>query len=256
MSERDGLRVTGLGVRYGGVVANEDVSINVEPGRIAGLIGPNGAGKTTLVDAVSGFAPSTGEVLLDGRRLDGLPAHRRCAAGLSRTWQSGELFSNLTVTENVLVAASPGGIGTLMRDIFGRRRAHDEARITEVLELTGLADDAQTVAGSLPLGRQKLVGVARALAGTPSIVLLDEPAAGLDSDESEELKGRLAAIAAQGIGVLLIDHDMSLVLSACHTVNVLQFGSMIFSGTPDEAMQDAAVVEAYLGAPMEESHHE
>ncbi|WP_127128893.1 ABC transporter ATP-binding protein [Georgenia sp. SYP-B2076] len=251
---RSGLAVSGLTVKYGGVVANNDVSLRVQPGRVSGLIGPNGAGKTTFVDAVSGFAASTGSVTLDGRRIDNLRPFRRCAAGLTRTWQSGELFSNLTVTENVLVASTPGGLGALVRDVFERRRRSRPERVDRVLELMGLSDRAEVVAGQLPLGQQKLVGVARALAGHCSVVLLDEPAAGLDNDESEELRARLRDVAAAGIGVLLIDHDMSLVVDVCDSVDVMQFGSIIFSGPPKEALSDDAVVEAYLGAPLEASH--
>jgi len=246
-----GLRTERLTVRYGGVVANSDVSLSVAPGQVVGLIGPNGAGKTTFVDAVTGFTACSGEVWLGERRIDGLAPHRRREIGLTRTWQSGELFGNLTVAENILVAARPGGVAALGRDIFGRRRSRDGRVVEQALAAVGLDAVGGTLARDLTLGQQKLVGVARALAGTCELVLLDEPAAGLDSHESLEFATRVRAIAEQGPGILLIDHDMSLVLGVCDVVYVLEFGKLIFSGPPDRARTDPAVVAAYLGVPME-----
>ncbi len=249
----NGLHTQGLTVRYGGLVANDSVTLDVEPGQVVGLIGPNGAGKTTFVDAVTGFTPSEGEVWLDGRRLDDLPPHRRRAVGLSRTWQSGELFANLTVAENILVAARPGGVKRLWHDIVGRRgRSRDG--VERALEVVGLEGAADTTARDLTLGQQKLVGVARALAGRCGLLLLDEPAAGLDSHESVAFADRIRDIAAEGPGVLLIDHDMSLVLGVCDIVYVMEFGKVIFAGTPTDARVDPAVVAAYLGVPMESAH--
>jgi branched-chain amino acid transport system ATP-binding protein len=248
---RAGLHTTSLTVRYGGVVANSDISLSVEPGQVVGLIGPNGAGKTTFVDAVTGFTTCTGTVELDGERLDGLPPHRRRALGLTRTWQSGELFGNLTVAENILVAARPGGAKALWRDVFRRSDAAGKAVVDRALDAVGLTGVGGTLARDLTLGQQKLVGVARALAGTCRLLLLDEPAAGLDSNESLEFAERVRSIAAQGPGVLLIDHDMSLVLGVCDVVCVLEFGIPIFTGPPEAARTDPAVVAAYLGAPME-----
>jgi branched-chain amino acid transport system ATP-binding protein len=233
------------------VVANKNVSIDIEAGGVVGLIGPNGAGKTTFVDAISGFAPATGRIQLAGVDMLRLPPHERRAAGLSRTWQAGELFANLTVRENVAVALAPGGLRALVRDVLGRRSTTMVRQVDDVLEQLGLAEHAEDVARELPLGKQKLVGVARALAGTCSTVLLDEPAAGLDTDESREMGARIRSIASRGIGVLLIDHDMALVLDICDTVNVLHLGSLIYSGPPAGAVEDAGVVEAYLGTPLE-----
>ena len=252
MSEHSaGLRTEHLTVRYGGVVANSDISLRVEPGQVVGLIGPNGAGKTTFVDAVTGFTSCSGEVWLGEQRIDGLVPHRRREIGLTRTWQSGELFGNLTVAENILVAARPGGVGALVRDVFGRRGSRDDAIVERALTAVGLEGVSRTLARDLTLGQQKLVGVARALAGTCELLLLDEPAAGLDSHESLEFATRVRAIAGQGPGILLIDHDMSLVLGVCDVVYVLEFGKLIFSGPPDAARTDPAVVAAYLGVPME-----
>lgn len=254
MSEQ-GLRTVGLTVRYGGLVANSDVSIDVEPGKVIGLIGPNGAGKTTFLDAVTGFTDAEGEVWLDGERIDALPAHRRRAAGVSRTWQSGELFGNLSAAQNLLVAIRTGGWKTLVRDLFGRHSdAEARAAVDPLLAAVGLDGVADVPTRDLTLGQQKLVGVARAMAGGASTLLLDEPAAGLDSVESEAFSTRVRAIADSGPGVLLIDHDMSLVLGVCDIVHVLEFGKQIFSGTPAQARTDPTVVAAYLGAPVEASH--
>ena len=246
-----GLSTRQLTVRYGGVVANSAVSLDVAPGQVVGLIGPNGAGKTTFVDAVTGFTSYTGEVWLNGRRCDRLAPHRRRAIGLSRTWQSGELFGNLSVAENILVAARPGGLLTMARDVFGRADPASRAVVDRALAAVGLEGVGGSLARDLTLGQQKLVGVARALAGACQTLLLDEPAAGLDSHESLEFAERVRNIAGQGPGILLIDHDMSLVLGVCDVVYVLEFGRVIFAGKPDQARTDPAVVAAYLGVPME-----
>lgn len=238
------LEIRGLTVRYGGVVANDDVDLTVGRGEVVGLIGPNGAGKTSLVDAVAGFTPSDGEVLLDGRRLDRLPPHRRRRAGLARTWQAGELFADLTVADNVAVATQRRGWRGFVADILGRSaRTGPDAS----LEMLGLGDDVGRLPDQLSLGRQRLVGVARALAGDSRVVLLDEPAAGLDTDESEAFGQIVRVMATHGHGVLLIDHDMNLVLNVCDRVYVLDFGRVIACGSPDEIRSDAAVVAAYLG---------
>ncbi|SOD74624.1 amino acid/amide ABC transporter ATP-binding protein 1 (HAAT family) [Jatrophihabitans sp. GAS493] len=252
-SSSDGLQARGITVRYGGVVANQDVSISVPPGQIVGLIGPNGAGKTSFVDALTGFAKASGEISMGGRRIDSLRPHQRRAAGLSRTWQSGELFASLTVAENILAGARPPRPSTIFRDLFLR---HDPgtAMVERALEIVGLPGSGGVRAGDLTLGQQKLVGVARALAGGCSTLLLDEPAAGLDSAESEEFAGRIRRIVDTGPGALLIDHDMGLVLSVCDTIYVLEFGKLIFRGTADEARNDPAVIAAYLGVPIEANH--
>ncbi|WP_207946613.1 ABC transporter ATP-binding protein [Actinomadura sp. 7K507] len=241
----------GLTVRYGGVVANDDIDLRVRPGSVVGLIGPNGAGKTTLVDAVTGFTPAEGEITLNGQSLTGMPPHKRKAGGLARTWQSAELFGNLTVEENLLVSARKVGFASLVRDVFGRAGAGRSA--DRALETVGLTDARGSLARDLTLGQQKLVGVARALAGRCDLLLLDEPAAGLDSNESREFGARVREIAKSGPGVLLIDHDMSLVLNVCDVVYVMEFGKVIFTGTPAEARVDASVAAAYLGSPMEEA---
>ncbi|APE34776.1 ABC transporter ATP-binding protein [Nocardia mangyaensis] len=240
------LRTHGLSVRYGGVVANTDIDIAVDAGEIVGLIGPNGAGKTTFVDAVTGFTEYTGSVTLDGIVLDRLGTHRRRRAGLARTWQAGELFGDLTVAQNLAVAIQPAGLRTLFADIVGRSVPPSET-IDAALELVGVPGVAAQRPDELALGQQKLVGVARALVGGSKVVLLDEPAAGLDTHESREFGRHLRRIAAAGIGVLLIDHDMSLVLDTCARLYVLDFGAVIAAGEPARIREDPRVIAAYLG---------
>jgi ABC-type branched-subunit amino acid transport system ATPase component len=231
------LTVTGVGVTYGGVIALEEVGFTVREGEILGLIGPNGAGKTTLVDAMSGFARCTGSVTLEGHSLDGLPPHRRSRAGLGRTFQGIELYDDLTVRENVLV-------GTTAAD-RSQGGEPDLDRLFSTLHLTAVAD--RTVA-ELSQGQRQLVSVARSLAGRPRVVLLDEPAAGLDSGESRWLGGRLQAARDAGVTVVMVEHDMGLVLEVCDRIVVLDLGKVIAVGTPAEIKTNPDVVRAYLGS--------
>lgn len=251
MSEKQaGMHTRGITVRYGGVTAVENVSISVLPSQVVGLIGPNGAGKTSFVDAITGFAQGKGTVMLGGRDLTHLKPHQRRAAGLARTWQAGELFSTMTVEENVLSSAAPPGAGTLFRDVF-MKRPERRAMVESHLDVVGLSGRAETPAGALALGQQKMVGVARAMAGGASTLLLDEPAAGLDSGESLEFADRMRHITANGTGILIIDHDVDLMIKACDVIYVLEFGKVIFEGTPSEMRSDQRVIAAYLGAPAE-----
>jgi branched-chain amino acid transport system ATP-binding protein len=239
------LHAEGVGVRFGGVHAVNGVDLEVREGQLVGLIGPNGAGKTTFVDAVTGFVPYTGRVSLDGEDLAGQPPHARARRGLGRTWQSTELFDDLTVRENLLVAAHRPSVRGLAAELFGRRGTSDSVdRALGLLELEALEDAMPT---ELTQGRRKLVGVARAIAMEPRLLCLDEPAAGLDAIESEELGRRLRALADGGTSTLLIDHDMGLVLTICDYIVVLEFGEVIGRGTPDEVRRDPRVIGAYLG---------
>jgi ABC-type branched-subunit amino acid transport system ATPase component len=242
------LDTVGLTVRYGGVVANSDVSIHVDAGEVVGLIGPNGAGKTTFVDAVTGFTPADGAVTLAGQRIDRLAPHRRRLAGLARTWQAGDLFTDLTVRQNLAVASGRSLLRNLWDDLSGRRSSVPD--VETVLETCGLRTVADRRPGELSPGQQKLVGVARALVGTAHVVLLDEPAAGLDTDQSSEFGVQVRAMAKDGLGVLLIEHDMSLVFDVCDWVYVLDYGTVIASGTPDAVRVEPAVVTAYLGSEI------
>jgi len=230
------LKVSGLSVAFGGVHALNDVSLEVGDGELVGLIGPNGAGKTTFVDAISGFVTGSGRVELDGRALTGLAPYERARRGLARTWQGTELFHDLDVRENLLVAgASPG----------------DAEQALAIFDMAWAAD---AMPDELAEGQRKLVGVARALAGSHRVVCLDEPAAGLDARESEELGQRLRALADAGQATLLIDHDMGLVLEICDRVVVLEFGQVIAGGPPGQIRRDPRVVAAYLGARHGEPH--
>ncbi|MCT9076185.1 branched-chain amino acid ABC transporter permease/ATP-binding protein [Streptomyces fulvoviolaceus] len=237
------LSVRDVGVRYGGVVAVDSVSFAVRSGEIVGVIGPNGAGKTTLLDAISGYSRSTGTVEFDGRPISSLKPHQRGRAGLGRTFQGIELYEDLSVEENVLVgeaAARHGG------DHVGTVQGLDlRNRLFETLHLSRFR--AQP-ARELSQGRRQLVSIARALAGRPRMLLLDEPAAGLDSSESRWLGDRLRAVRAAGVTVLLIDHDMGLVLDVCDRIVVLDIGKVIAEGTPAEVKADPRVATAYLGA--------
>ena len=240
------LSTAGLSVRFGGVRAVDDVDVVVEEGQLVGLIGPNGAGKTTFVDAITGFVRYTGRAELDGRDLAGMSPHARARRGLARTWQSTELFDDLSVRENLMVAAERPSWLALAAELVGRPSGDDTAtnQALDVLEIGSLAD---AMPSELTQGQRKLVGVARAIAMGPRLLCLDEPAAGLDTHESEELGRQLRQIADAGTATLLIDHDMGLVLTICDRIVVLEFGKVIAAGSPDEVRRDPLVVKAYLG---------
>jgi branched-chain amino acid transport system permease protein len=238
------LAIRDLSVAFGGVHAVIEVDLQVREGELVGLIGPNGAGKTTLVDAVTGFVPCTGRIELDGRDIGRLPAHERARLGLARTWQNTDLFDDLEVRENVAVAS--GGL------VRGSLREEDR-ELAEILDLVELGWAARAQPDQLSEGQRKLVGVARALAGGPRLLCLDEPAAGLDSRESDELGRTLRSLADRGQSTLLIDHDMGLVLNICDRVVVLEFGRVIAHGPPETVRQDPRVIAAYLGGGSEQA---
>jgi branched-chain amino acid transport system ATP-binding protein len=246
------LRAKGVSVSFGGVQALSGVDLEVGPGRLVGLIGPNGAGKTTFIDAISGFVRCRGRVELGGRDLSSAPPHARARRGLARTWQSVELFDDLTVRENLAVAAAhrrPMWAG--VKEALSRS-APAAPELDEALGLLGLEADADRLATDLPQGKRKLVGVARALAARPRLLCLDEPAAGLDVAESADLGRHLRTVVEAGTATLLVDHDMGLVLSVCDHVVVLNFGMVIAQGPPDVVRGDPDVVTAYLGSAAAE----
>jgi branched-chain amino acid transport system ATP-binding protein len=235
-----------LSVAYGGVHAVVDVNLRVGAGAIVGLIGPNGAGKTSAIDALSGFTPASGTITFDGADISTLPPHRRVQLGLVRTWQSVELFDDLTVRDNLSVASEPQGIRVFLRDLI--RPPKDQApQVDAALQAVGLPHIADELPTSLSQGDRKLVGVARALAASPKLLLLDEPAAGLDRDRSIEFGHHLRDLARGGLSMLLVDHNTQLVLDVCDYIYVLDFGSIIAEGNPSEIRSNRRVVEAYLG---------
>ncbi len=244
------LRVDDVSVAFGGVRAVDAVSLEVSPGTLTGLIGPNGAGKTTLLDACTGFVAARGEIRLAGERIDGLPPYRRARKGLVRTFQSLDLFDDLTVGGNVAVGAALGGHHRWWHQLRPRPAA-DAPAVREALRQVGLEGMADLAPNRLSQGRRALVALARALVARPVVLLLDEPAAGLDTHESEELGERLRAIRDRGTALLLVEHDMGLVLGHCDYVYVLDQGKLLASGTPQEIRRNDAVLTAYLGGPAD-----
>jgi branched-chain amino acid transport system permease protein len=235
------LQVTGLSVAFGGVKALSEVDLEVGEGELVGLIGPNGAGKTTLIDAVTGFVHHTGRVRLDGEDVGTLAPFEIAQRGCARTWQGTDLFDDLDVRENLAVAAGPA------RSADGSNGDGEADPAQATLRLLGLDPIADAMPGELSEGQRKLVGLARAMASRPRLLCLDEPAAGLDTRESQALGERLRELADQGQSTLLIDHDMGLVLGICDRVVVLEFGRVIANDAPDVVRGDGAVIAAYLG---------
>ena len=243
------LEVSGLTVRFGGVVALDDVGFAVHPGEVVGLMGPNGAGKTTFIDAVTGFVhPSAGRVTLDGRRIEGLPAHRRVRAGLSRSFQSLELFDDISVRDNLRAAADPRDLRSYATNLFWHRERPLPPRVTAAVADLELTEYLDATPDELPYGKRRLVAIARAIATDPSVLLLDEPGAGLDEHETAELGLVVRRLAEDwGIGVLLIEHDVKMLMETSDRVVVLDFGRKIAEGAPDLVRGDALVRAAYLG---------
>jgi ABC-type branched-subunit amino acid transport system ATPase component/branched-subunit amino acid ABC-type transport system permease component len=244
---RPGLRVQDLSVSYGGLKAVDHLSLDVPIGSIVGLIGPNGAGKTTFIDAVTGFTSSSGEVWQRGEDLTHMPAYERARRGLARTWQSVELFEELTVRANVMVGAERTSITRFTRDVFRPSGVQHLETVESLLWQLGLSGEVNKRPSELSLGQRKLVAIARALAMSPTTLLLDEPAAGLDQKESAELGERLIKIADSGVAILLVDHDMTMMFEICDELVVMQFGARIARGEPQEVRSNPRVIAAYLG---------
>lgn len=239
------LTVNSVTVRFSGNVAVNNVDLTAESGCITGLIGPNGAGKTTLFNVVTGLLePTAGRVLLDGNDITKLTPFKRARKGLARTFQRLELFSMLTARENIRVAAD-------IHKGWSRTNGSPDEIADSIIERIGLSDVADVRVDSLPTGQGRLVELGRALATNPRVLLLDEPAAGQDDSETDRFAALLRELAAEGMAVLLVEHDVSLVMEVCETIHVLDFGEVIAVGPPEEIRVNEAVLAAYLGAPVE-----
>ncbi len=243
-----------LGIDFGGLVAVDDFNLTIGRTEIAGLIGPNGAGKTTVFNLLTNvYQPTRGSILLDGRETKGMKTSQVCKLGIARTFQNIRLFSNMTVMENILVGLHDEMsyntlTGILRLPSFYRSERIARQRVMELLSIFNMEDMADAEAGSLPYGAQRRLEILRALATNPSLLLLDEPAAGMNPSETEELMENIRRIRDMfQIAVLLIEHDMNLVMGICEGICVLNYGKVIAKGDPDQIKNDPVVIEAYLG---------
>ena len=236
------LEVTDVTVNFGGTRALDEVSVTVEPGQVTGLIGPNGAGKTTLFNVVTGLLnQSRGRVVLHDQDVTDLAPSRRARLGLARTFQRLELFTSLTVRDNIKVAGD-------IRNSWSRRNRIDVSKETDrIIDLTGLSDISDRDVADIPTGRARVVEVARALMTQPSVLLLDEPAAGQTERETEEFGQLLGQLTADGLAICLVEHDMALVMRVSSDIHVLDYGKVLAVGNQEEVQNDPAVIAAYLG---------
>jgi sulfate-transporting ATPase len=247
------LVVDGLTVRYGAVTAVDEVGFTLEPGQVTGLIGPNGAGKTSLIDALTGFTRSRGSVIIDGRDISNSGPAGRVKAGMVRSFQSLELFEDTTVFENISIAADPQDLGSYFRDLVWPVIPKFGPQVVRAIEEFELDQDLHREVSDLSYGKRRLLAIARAVAMHPSVLLLDEPAAGLSSVESVELARVVRRLADDwGMAILVVEHDMNFVMGVCDRVVVLDFGRMIANGTPSEVRNDPAVIAAYLGVETDD----
>jgi branched-chain amino acid transport system ATP-binding protein len=239
------LQVDSVGVRFGGLLALQDVELKAEQGAVTGLIGPNGAGKTTLFNVICGLqAPTGGRVLLDGEEITELKPHERARRGIARTFQRLEVFGSLTVRENLLVAAE-------IRQSWSSEDVDPRADAEAILDTVELRDHADVRVDTMPTGLARLVELGRSLATAPRLLLLDEASSGLTQGETDFMAQLLERLVAQGLGVLLVEHDIEFVMRLCSTIHVLDFGRLIAVGTPKEIQSNEAVQAAYLGTEGE-----
>jgi branched-chain amino acid transport system ATP-binding protein len=247
------LEVQDLTKMFGGVKAQDNINFSIEKGIVCGLIGPNGAGKTTLFNMITGiYRPDAGKVIFNGKNIKNTPVHRLVKAGVARTFQHVELFSSMTLLENIMVGMhvrTKAGFWAAVTRMPAMKKEEQQCRrrAEELLEFTGLAADTHKMAGDLPAGRQKTAQIARALASDPLLLLLDEPAAGLNPVETDALGKLIQKIKQSGITMMLVEHDMSLVMGMSDKVVVLDQGKKLAEGTPRQIQGNEAVMSAYLG---------
>ncbi|WP_210364318.1 ABC transporter ATP-binding protein [Bacillus sp. REN3] len=252
------LEVKNVTKRFGGVVANRNVSFTIEEKKITGLIGPNGAGKSTLFNMVSAvFPPSEGEIWFRNERIDSYPAYKVAPLGISRTFQNLQVFKKMTVIENVMVGLHTRTSSGILAAAFSfpsskKEEAEMYEKAVEALRFAGLEDDCGTVAANLPLGKLRLLELARAIATGPKLLLLDEVAAGLNHQETLEMSRLILKTREQGIAIFVVEHDMDLVMGICDKIIVLDQGEKIAEGAPKSVQSNQRVIEAYLGASEEE----
>ncbi len=255
------LNVEGLGIAFGGLKAVDNVSFSVNPGEIVSVIGPNGAGKTTLFNMISGvYMPKSGKVRLNGEEVTGFSPHLLARRGMSRTFQNLQIFQNMTVLENAIAGFHLREKGSVFADLLGlpasRRRSREaQAGARELLARVGLANAAELEAGNLSYGALKRLEIARALALDTKVLLLDEPAAGCNAVETEEIDHLIAEVAASGVAILLVEHDMKMVMRISNHIVVLDHGVKIAEGDPAAVARNPDVIAAYLGTQAQEASH-
>jgi branched-chain amino acid transport system ATP-binding protein len=254
MMDQAYFKVEGLHKNFGGLAAVDDLTFEVKQGAIHGLIGPNGAGKTTIFNVISGFyKPNAGTILYDGQSIGGLRPHQVAAKGLVRTFQETTLFQEFTTFENALMGRYLHTEASMISALFGTQRASERAneeKALEVLEFLGLAERKDEVSVNLPHGLQRALGIAVALTAEPNLLLLDEPFAGMNPEETRHMMDLIRKVRESGITILLVEHDMQAVMGLCERITVVNFGRLLTEGTPDEIKTNKDVIEAYLGTDL------